>query len=180
MTGAAVASLQDVPDDFFRALGKCTATGAQLEFRFTLLAAATLGMTQQGGLFLFARESAAKRLKVARKTLDAFEPTQAREDSLDWLRRAQEAWQKRNRYIHQPVAVEDGVVNQAVFPDRLNGPKYTFEAVTSDDLEELAELLLELTDEFDTPILNGLVREHPWTRTMFGHPGTSTNQSTPV
>ncbi len=138
--------------------------------RFTLLAGAVLGMDQRTGLFLFGREGASRRLDICRKTLEAHDPTAARDLAEDWLARAGAAWKRRNGVVHHTIAVDAAGISQPEFSKRLTGPAFTHRQITSDEVGALADEMVALADEFDGPVISDLIRDYPWTRPMFGHP----------
>ena len=162
-------------DTILAGIGRAAQSGAALESRLSILAAALLGLPQRIGIFILGRDSASRLLDVVRKTLKVVGDEDTRTKLSDWLTRVQSTYEKRNGVIHSQIVhdPDNGKLYWVRLAARLEGLAWSDEEVRLDDLQSIGQGLDDLCVEFDQQITSLLIQRLPHTREPLGHPPSS-------
>jgi len=159
-------------DTVLQLIGRAAQTGAQLEFRLSMLTAALLALPQKTGIFMLGRESTSRLFGTLRKILAAITEPKAKAEIENWLKRSQAAYERRNALIHSIINHDSqtGRLYWIRLTNELQGFGWKYEPVETDDLHSVANVLEDLCDDFDKNLTATLIRHLPYTRASLGHP----------
>ena len=159
-------------DSVLVAIGHAAQSGAQLEYRLSMLAAALLALRQRIGLFILGRNSASRLFTTLRKTLAVIADHDLRQRLSLWLADAQGAYDDRNAAIHSQIAHDSsgGRLYWVKLSAKLEGIAFEYEAIDLKQLRAIGQRLDELCGQFDAEICSLLITRLPHTREALGHP----------
>jgi hypothetical protein len=159
-------------DVVLQLIGCAAQTGAQLEFRLSLLTAALLALPQKTGIFMLGRESAARLFGTLRKIIAAIGDATAQAEIESWVKRSQATYERRNAVIHSIINhdVQTGRLYWTRLTNQLQGFGFKYEPIEMNDLQTVADAVEKLCDEFDKNLTATLIHRLPYTRASLGHP----------